>query len=377
MLLEPIEDQAFLRDTTAKFLADAAPPQVLRTLRDDEAGFDEAYWRQGVELGWTSLLVSEEAGGGSVSGDGLVDLSLIAHEFGAAAAPGPLAPNAVVAGALARSGGHDEVVAGVLSGGTLVSWAIDEDAHNVAAMPRLFRFRIEGTELVLDGTKRLVESANRSDYLLVTGVTPGGITQVLVATDAAGIEIRPMHTVDLTRRFSVVTFNNVRVPLDAVVGSIDTAAEAVKLQRRQAIVIANAESVGAMQRAFDLTLEWTFDRYSFGRSLASYQAIKHRMASMKMWLEASHAIAGDAAAAVAADSPRAEKLVRAAAAYIGEYGSELMQECVQFHGGIGVTYEHDLHLYLRRHTLNRALHGTPAQHRRRVAVELDLESAVS
>jgi alkylation response protein AidB-like acyl-CoA dehydrogenase len=122
-----------------------------------------------------------------------------------------------------------------------------------------------------------------------------------------------------------------------------------------------------MQRAFDMTVEWAFERYSFGRPLASYQALKHRFADMKMWLEVSHA-AGDAAAdAVSAAAPDAAARSSAAKAYTGEYGAELAHECVQLHGGIGVTFEHDLHLFLRRITLNRALYGTPADHRQRLA----------
>jgi alkylation response protein AidB-like acyl-CoA dehydrogenase len=127
-----------------------------------------------------------------------------------------------------------------------------------------------------------------------------------------------------------------------------------------------AESVGAMQTAFDMTVEWAFDRYSFGRPLASYQELKHRFADLKTWLEASHAIADASAVAVAAGAPDAGELASAAKAYIGHYGAELLQDCVQIHGGIGVTFEHDLHLFLRRVTLNRALLGTPAEHRRRI-----------
>ena len=182
-----------------------------------------------------------------------------------------------------------------------------------------------------------------------------------------------MTAVDLTRRFDEVTFEGVRVGRDALVGDVGVAGPDVRRQLLRSLVVSAAESVGAMQTAFDLTLEWTFDRYSFGRTLASYQAIKHRMASLKTWLEAAHAIADEAAAAVAAERSDAAKLASAAAAYIGEQGSELVQDCVQLHGGIGVTFEHDLHLYLRRHTLNRSLYGTPSEHRRRVAAELDRE----
>ena len=119
-----------------------------------------------------------------------------------------------------------------------------------------------------------------------------------------------------------------------------------------------------MDAAFTMTLDWAFDRYTFGRALASYQALKHRFADMKSWLEASHAVADAAAEAVGTDAETAGETASAAKAYIGEYGVELAQDCVQLHGGIGVTYEHDLHFFLRRVTLDRLLYGTPADHRR-------------
>jgi alkylation response protein AidB-like acyl-CoA dehydrogenase len=180
-----------------------------------------------------------------------------------------------------------------------------------------------------------------------------------------------MRTVDMTRRFSIVTFDDVRVPADAVVGPTGQVRELIDRQVQVALVTANAESVGAMQAVFDMAFEWAFDRYSFGRPLASYQELKHRFADMKSWLEAGHAISDAAAAAVDARSPAANELVSVAKAFIGAYGAELVQDCVQIHGGIGITFDHDLHLFLRRVTLNRALYGTPADHRQRIATMVE------
>ncbi len=175
-----------------------------------------------------------------------------------------------------------------------------------------------------------------------------------------------MHTIDLTRRFSEVTFRDVRVPADSVLGEVAGAATQVDRQLCQALVMTNAESLGAMQFAFDLTLEWAFDRYSFGRPLASYQELKHRFADMKTWLEAGHAISDRAAEAVSAGSHGAGELASAAKAFLGQYGPELLQDCVQMHGGIGLTFEHDIHFFLRRVALDRSLYGTPGQHRQRI-----------
>ena len=368
MLVDLSPDQELYRDTTAKFLRELAPVGELRRLRDEPSGFDAPYWRRGAELGWTSLLVDEAHGGGSISGDGLVDLTLIAHEFGAHAAPGPLIPSNVVAATLGAdpTGDHRDLLAGILAGTSIATFAPAEPRPNDRLGSVATTIRAEGDEVVVDGVKRPVESADRAGHLLVVGTTDGRPTQVLVPVDAAGVTIEPMHTVDLTRRFSRVTFREVRLPATALIGPIGEAAPVIEHQLRLAAVLAVAESVGAMQTALEMTIEWAFDRYSFGRPLASYQELKHRFADMKTWLEGGHAISDAAAIAVSEDHPDAAELTSAAKAFVGDFGSELLQDCVQIHGGIGLTFEHDLHLYLRRHTVDRSLYGTPAEHRERL-----------
>lgn len=367
MLLDLTPDQEFFRETTAKFLADLVPVDELRRLRDDADGFDRTYWKRGAELGWTSLLVSEANGGGSVSGRGVVDLAVIAHEIGWAAAPGPFTTTNLVAAALSDTDTHKDVLDGLIAGTTIASWCLTEAPPSDGLGDVALEVRVDGDELVLSGVKRPVESANVASHLLVVGRTGDGLTQVLVPTDTEGVTVEPMGTVDLTRRFSLVRFEDVRVPASAAVGAVGGAADQIERQLQLALVMLNAESVGAMQRSFDLTVEWAFDRYTFGRPLSSYQALKHRYADMKSWLEGSHALADAATDAIEDRAPDAGELVSAAKAFIGDYGVELVQDCVQLHGGIGVTYEHDLHLFLRRVTLDRALLGTPGEHRLRVA----------
>ena len=365
MLLTLDRDQELFRDTTAKLLSELVPVNELRRLRDDPVGFDEEYWRRGAELGWTSLLVSEGLGGGSIGGQGLVDLSLVAYEFGRHAAPGPLLVTNVAAATLSDTGDSrfKELIGDVLAGTSIVTWCPGEQRSDNQPDRVDLGIRVEGSEVVLNGVKRPVESGACADHLLVTGRTGDGWTQVLVPAGVVGLTIEPMHTVDLIRRFSVLKFADVRIPTSAIIGEAGKADEQVRRQIDRAVAILSAESVGAMQAAFDMTVEWAFDRYSFGRPLASYQELKHRFADMKTWLEASHAISDAATEAVAGGSPDATELLAAAKAFIGEFGSELLQDCIQIHGGIGLTFDHDIHLYLRRHTVNRALYGTPAQHR--------------
>ncbi len=369
MLLTLERDQELFQETTIKLLNELVPVQELRRLRDDPQGFSDDYWRRGAELGWTSLLVGEAHGGGSVGSDGLEDLAIVAYEFGRHAAPGPLAVVNVVAATLSEAGGteHEAVIEAIVSGASIATWCLNEPRPNERIDGLSFDLHTEGDEVVLDGVKRPVESAAKADCFLVTGRSAVGLTQVLVPADTPGLSVAPMHAVDLTRRFSVVTFDNVRLPTSALVGEEGRAQEQMRRQLQRSVCLVSAEAVGAMQAAFDMTVEWAFDRYSFGRPLASYQELKHRFADMKTWLEAGHAISDAAIRAVARHSADAPELVGAAKAFIGDYGGELIQDCVQIHGGIGVTFDHDIHLYLRRHTLNRALYGTASEHRQSLA----------
>jgi alkylation response protein AidB-like acyl-CoA dehydrogenase len=367
-------DQEALRSTTARFLDDRMPVATIRSLRDEPAGFTDDYWAQATGLGWTALLVSEENGGGSLSGAPLTDLSLIAYEIGLRAAPGPFVPVNVVAETLSAVGSSAqlEVLEQLMHGAATAAWAYGEAAPNDALGTIETTIRLDGDSLVIDGVKRPVENAAHAKYLLVTGRTDSGLSQVLVPAGTEGMSIEELTSADLTRRFATVRFDGVRVPLEAAVGELGNAEGRVTRQLHVALAMHAAETVGSIHRAFDLTLSWTGDRYSFGRPISSYQEIKHRMADQVTWREAAHAITDAAIAALDAGTADATELIHAASAFVGEYGGEMLQDCVQIHGGIGVTFEHDLHLFLRRVTVNRATYGTPAEHYRmvgRLAIE--------
>lgn len=371
-------DQELLRDTTARFLADHVSLATQRKLlRNDPNGFEPGYWPQGAELGWTMLLASEEDGGGSVSGRGAVDLALIAYEFGKHSAPGPLVDCNVAVLALSGQGGdlQQQALGEVLTGQAIASTCLGAAPWTLPGQSAI-SIRRDGGDVIIDGTIKPAESAAQAGYFLVTGMGEGGMTQVLVPAGTAGVSVKPLKAIDVTRRFGKVSFEAVRLPASAVIGEFGKADASVTRQIQHAAVILSAESVGAMDAAFDMTMDWMFNRYTFGRALASYQALKHRAADMKSWLEASHAIADAAAEAVADGSDSAGELASSAKSYIGVQGPELCQEGVQLHGGIGVTYEHDLHFFLRRVTLDALLYGTPAEHRRWLAaMQMDREQA--
>lgn len=367
------DDQELFRETTRRFLESTCPVQTVREWADKEpAGFPAAWWRQGAELGWTSLLVAEDDGGGSVSGHGLLDLVLVAEEMGRLVSPGPLLPTNLVAAAVAASGTAEQrsqILPPLLSGESVATWCLEEvgspwGAGGVALQAE----PVSGGGFVLTGEKGPSEAAGEADWLLVTARTPEGLGQFLVPADAPGVTVSPVQSLDLVRRFATVRFESVAVGPERVLGEAGHADADVERLLQLAVVIQCAEMAGAVDAMFQRTLEYAFDRYSFGRPLASYQALKHRFADMKLWLEASHATTSGAARAVDAGDAKAAELVSVAKAYVGDRAPLILQDCVQLHGGIGVTWDHDLHLYLRRVVQDRVLFGTPADHRERVAL---------
>lgn len=281
-------------------------------------------------------------------------------------AAGPLVPVNAVAAAVSHGGTSAQravLLPGLLAGNDIAAWAVAEPGWRGDLRRLACRATRAGDELVLDGVKSPVEAGAEAAWLLVAAVLDGDIVQVVVPVDRPGVEITPLDGIDLVRRHAEVRLSGVTVPASNALGDGVKAARLLLI----AAVLQCAESCGALQRVFDMTLEYLADRYSFGRPLASYQALKHRMADMAVALESCHAITTTAVRALDDERPDARELVSAAKAFVGDVAPEFTQECVQLHGGIGVTWEHDLHLYLRRVTANRNTYGTVTDHRELVA----------
>jgi alkylation response protein AidB-like acyl-CoA dehydrogenase len=371
MELELTSDQELLRDTTRKFLNVTVPLTQVRALADNPAGFDRGWWQEGAELGWTSLLVDERRGGGSVSGEGLRDLALVAEEMGVMVSPGPLIPTNVVALTLSCDASDELaelVLPGLMAGEAIAAWCVAEPGRPATPDGMTLQARRDRDGFVLSGVKRPVEAGAEADWLLVTATGPDGLSQFLVPSSAPGLRITALRGLDLVRRQAEIRFDNVRVPASGVVGVPGGASLSFERQLQTVLMLQCAEIVGATDHVFDFTVQYAFDRSSFGRALASYQALKHRFADMKLWIESAQAITVDATRAVQAGAPDAAEVARIAKAYVGERCPELIQDCIQMHGGIGVTWEHNLHLYLRRVVSHRQTYGDPMQHRDQVAV---------
>jgi len=354
--------------TTRAFLDRDASIERVREIHRRGDTYDRGWWRKAAELGWTSLLVPEELGGGSVSGNGVADLASVAEHIGRTVAPGPLIPvSAVLAGLVDASNStlHADTIAALVEGAAVSAWAVDEPGAPFGAAPTTVVTET-ANGFRIDGVKDRVEAGTGCDHYLVTARTAERPIQLLVPADARGVAVEPVASIDLVRGYATVRFDGVEVDADTAVGTSDETPNLVARQSQVAQLLQTCEMVGILDAVFARTVEWALERHSFGRPLASYQALKHRFADMKMQLEACRAIVTTAVRDVGDRSPTAALSVSAAKAYVGEYSVAIMQNCVQLHGGIGVTWEHDLHVFLRRVELNRTLYGTTEEHQENV-----------
>ena len=365
MKLDLDDDQVAFRDTVRKFIQAEVPLPAIRELYDRPEGFDRDWWRQAAELGWTSMFVADDHGGGSLSGRPVTDAVIIAEEMGRMLSPGPFLPVNVVAAGVSRDGSDAQqgaLLPGLLSGQEFAAWAFSEPGGRWDAGGVSTSATPDGDGIVLDGTKAFVEAVAAASQVLITAQTDGEPTQVLVPVDTPGVRVTPGRSVDMTRRFGAIHFNDVRLPIDAVVGSVGGAAATVQYQLSVALALQCAELVGIADRTLEMTLEYGRDRFAFGRPIVSFQALKHRIADMAQWLETSMATADSLATAID-DGDDTSRLASVAKAYVGDKVPLIVDDCVQITGGIGVTWEHDIHMYNRRAVVSRAVYGSPAEHK--------------
>ena len=258
---------------------------------------------------------------------------------------------------------HAETIESLVAGETVASWAVYEPGQGWSPHEPSVTATATESGYRIDGVKDRVEAGAQSSLLLVGARTDDGVRQFLVPTGAPGVHVEPQQSIDMVKQYARVQFDGVEVDRGAAVNGT---ADLIDRQSQIAQVLQCAEVVGILQTVFDFTVAWALDRHSFGRPLASYQALKHGFADMKMWLEACRATTAAAVTAISNRSADASLSASVAKSYVGEMATVIIQACVQMHGGIGVTWEHDLHIYLRRAALYRSMFGTPEEHNLRV-----------
>jgi alkylation response protein AidB-like acyl-CoA dehydrogenase len=361
MYFDLTDEQQAIKSTAHDFLAARYKSERIRELAESEHGFEQSDWEEMAELGWPGLALPEEWGG---QGLGIVDLAVLFEEMGYALAPSPLLSNTVAGLALSLCGSDEQrerflrpLAAGELRG-TPALW----DAGTPGAIGEFaMEARADGDGIVLDGEKVLVMDAAAADFFLVA--TSDG-RRHLVERDAAGVMVTPSTSIDQTRRLYAVRFEGVQVPAADTLPA--EGPDYLQVFDRVCVALA-AESTGVAQRTLEMAVEYAKDRQQFGRPIGSYQAVSHRCA--QMLLETENARSAVYGAAWAADAAP-ESLSTAASmakAYASDAGWRVPDASIQVHGGIGFTWEHDLHFFLKRGKANSAMFGDGRWHRDRVA----------
>jgi alkylation response protein AidB-like acyl-CoA dehydrogenase len=363
------DEQAMLLDASVRFIDAEFPIEAVRERADGGEGPEAGYLRAAAELGWLGMLADEAHGGGSASGNGLLDAAIIAAERGARLQPGPFAGHNVIVHALSKAGspGQLEVLAELVAGRCWATWVASGPCVGGAQQHVDLDDAEDG--LLLNGTVDGVADAVDCEWLLVAASGRDGPAQVLVPAGAPGVSVRGIEGLDLTRRWCAVELHGVHLPAEAIVGAPGLPTEQlVRCQAEIGCVLSAAEAVGAMDANFRLALDYAKSRIAFGRPIGSFQAIKHLLADSSLWLEMSKGIVAAAAGALGRGAPDGPALAHAAKSFVGERGIELTHNCFQVFGGIGYTWEHDQHLFMRRLAADAAAFGSPAWHRQRLCV---------
>ena len=366
------DDQRMLLDVVRPFMAEegAIKPQ-LRHWRDSgcKDGFGHGLWKQIAELGLTGMLVPESAGG---AGLGQVESNLVLEEIGRNLTPSPFLTTSVAAVRALEGSAHAERwFPGIVAGETVAGLAIDEGkAHDPAATA--LEAKRQGKGFLLNGTKQYVVHGASADLLLVAARTGGaageskGITLFAVPRDTAGVAVENVALADSSKA-ARLTLSNVAVDADAVVGEVDDGWLPLSRGLNAGRAGAASELVGIATGASEMTFDYLKQRKQFGRLIGEFQALQHRAAHLYGEIEIARAATLKAAQLLDAGDPRAELMTAVAKAKAGKVARLAVQEGVQMHGGIGMTDEHDIGLYMKRQAVLDELFGGPRFHAGEVA----------
>lgn len=353
----PTEDQELIRSTARQFIEERVSLAKVREVMMTDDGFDRALWGELAEMGWSGLIVAEQHGG---SGLGPVELCVLSEEMGRGVVGGPFLGTAVFAAAILNSiDGSDDTgeVLKAISSGEVVSPAVYErdwttDTSSTSA-------EREGDRWVLTGEKRSVLFGHVADKLLVTAAAPDGLGLFVVDSEATGLDVTQERVLDLTRRQARVTLTGVEASARLDHGDARSAVERASLLTSIALA---SEQVGGAQACLEMSVDYAKSRYQFGRPIGSYQSIKHRCANMLVKVEQARS-AAMYANRVTEDHDEFPIAGHMAASLASEGFVWVAGENIQVHGGIGFTWEHDAHLFLKRAKASSLLFGSPRHHR--------------
>jgi alkylation response protein AidB-like acyl-CoA dehydrogenase len=365
------DEQQMLQAAAREFLAARLKSERIRALAESDDAFDADLWREMSELNWPGLMVSEAYGGQEL---GTIELAVLMEQLGYALAPGPIF-SSILAGIVLEAAATDEQkerwLAPLATGeqrGTTALW----DA-GAGWVPDDITLEPEatGNGYVLNGEKLFVLDAATADFFIV-GAT--GDRRFIVERDASGVSITPTPTIDATRKQYAVKLDGVKVGEDAAFG-VDDALAAVRSRVFTAVA---AELTGVAQRALEWAVDYAKERKQFGRPIGAYQAVSHRCAQMLLETEGARSAAYYAAWAADNEPETAPLAASMAKAYASDAGTRVTGASLQVHGGIGFTWEHDLHFWLKRASSDAVMFGDARWHREQVArLVIDRAGAVA
>jgi alkylation response protein AidB-like acyl-CoA dehydrogenase len=371
-------EQIALRDSARAYLGEKCTSQFVRTMFDDPIGYSKPMWKEMAELGWLGLTFPEENNG---FGLGMVELAMMLEEMARADFPGPYFASVLLAGSALIAAGDktqkEKYLNRIASGDLIATMGILGEECDWT--PEAIQLKAEpgGGGFVLNGMKRFVPFAKSADVMLIPARTSrnndssDGITLFIVPPKSQGIEISPMTNLDLTNKASQVQFNNVVVPEENVVGELDNAWHIVKAVLQKAAVGASAEMLGCARKCMEMSIEYSKIREAFGQKIGQFQAIKHKLAEMLVEVESAHSAVYYAAWAQDAQSEDAALAASVAKAYVGDAARKVCGEAIQVHGGIGFTWEYDLHFWFKRAKYYEPMYGDAEFHRELAAQVLE------
>ncbi|MCL4673313.1 MAG: acyl-CoA dehydrogenase family protein [Sphingomonadaceae bacterium] len=374
MALYHTEDQAMLAETVSQFMAEeGAIAKQLRHWRDRECkdGFGHALWKQMAEMGMTGILVGEEDGG---MGLGHVEAGIVLEEIGRNLTPSPFLTSAVLAATALKHGSADlkgRYLPGLVSGDSVFAVAIDEGAKH---RPERIRTRAEksGNGFRLSGQKDFVIHGSSADMLVVAARTSGsdedadGITLFAVPKDAAGMSHDAVRLVDSSMA-THTKFDGVELDGDAVIGEVDGGREVLNAVLMAGRIGAAAEGVGVARGAMGMTIDYLKQRKQFGQLIGEFQALQHRASHLYSEVEIARAVTIKAAQLLDGGSERADLMASVAKAKVAKAAGLAVKEGVQMHGGIGMTDEYDIGLFMKRDRALQEFLGDLYYHADRVA----------
>ena len=375
------EEQEELRESARSFLADHSASEHVRRAMESELGYDPEVWKRvGAELGWPAIVVPEAYGG---LGLGAVELTALLEVMGESLFCAPFFASVCLgARALLLAGSEaqkQEHLPGLAEGHSIATLAWMESDAGLEASAIETVVTPEGDDLVLHGHKRFVLDGHSADLVVVAARAKGsseeeGVSLILVPGSARGLERRALPTLDQTRRLAALELRGVRVPAAARLGAEGAGWPALQRTLDLGAVALAAEQLGGAQRCLDLSVAYAKERVQFGRPIGSFQAIQHKCADMMLAVEGARS-AAYTAACLAGETETSDALARAASlakATASEAFFRCAADAIQIHGGVGFTWEYDVHLYFKRAKSTETFLGSPAYHRERLAGRIGL-----